>query len=131
MFDLSGMTAAGDRRIGWSGKLDRQRHWPGQGARARLCPAAIVDRLEAFSRFARRRSYRAAVQICRAAPAVDALVPQAVDALGGKLDILIKQRRRDPRQSADWRMKDEEFEEVIRINLEAAFRVDARRRAAG
>src|SRR4030095_13370630 len=54
--------------------------------------------------------------------AVDQLVPQAVDALGGKLDILINNAG-VTRDHLLMRMKDEEFEEVIRINLEAAFRL--------
>ncbi len=54
--------------------------------------------------------------------AVDALVPQAVEALGGKLDILINNAG-VTRDNLLMRMKDEEFEEVIRINLEAAFRL--------
>ena len=54
--------------------------------------------------------------------AVDELVPAAVDALGGKLDILINNAG-VTRDNLLMRMKDEEFEEVIRINLEAAFRL--------
>ena len=54
--------------------------------------------------------------------AVDQLVPQAVEALGGKLDILINNAG-VTRDNLLMRMKDEEFEEVIRINLEAAFRL--------
>jgi len=54
--------------------------------------------------------------------AVDQLVPQAVDALGGKLDILINNAG-VTRDNLLMRMKDEEFEDVIRINLEAAFRL--------
>src|SRR3569833_973545 len=53
--------------------------------------------------------------------AVDELVPSAVEALGGKLDILINFAG-VTRDNLLMRMKDEEFEEVIRINLEAAFR---------
>jgi 3-oxoacyl-[acyl-carrier protein] reductase len=53
--------------------------------------------------------------------AVDQLVPQAVEALG-KLDVLINNAG-VTRDNLLMRMKDEEFEEVIRINLEAAFRL--------
>ena len=56
------------------------------------------------------------------AAAVDALVPQAVEALGGKLDILVNNAG-VTRDNLLMRMKDEEFEDVIRINLEAAFRL--------
>jgi 3-oxoacyl-[acyl-carrier protein] reductase len=54
--------------------------------------------------------------------AVDQLVPQAMEALGGKLDILINNAG-VTRDNLLMRMKDEEFEDVIRINLEAAFRL--------
>ena len=54
--------------------------------------------------------------------AVDQLVPQAVEALGGKLDILVNNAG-VTRDNLLMRMKDAEFEEVIRINLEAAFRL--------
>jgi 3-oxoacyl-[acyl-carrier protein] reductase len=54
--------------------------------------------------------------------AVDALVPAAAEALGGKLDILVNNAG-VTRDNLLMRMKDEEFEEVIRINLEAAFRL--------
>ena len=54
--------------------------------------------------------------------AVDQLVPRAVEALGGKLDILVNNAG-VTRDNLLMRMKDEEFEEVIRVNLEAAFRL--------
>jgi 3-oxoacyl-[acyl-carrier protein] reductase len=45
-----------------------------------------------------------------------------VEALGGKLDVLVNNAG-VTRDNLLMRMKDEEFEEVIRINLEAAFRL--------
>ena len=54
--------------------------------------------------------------------AVDALVPQAVEALGGKLDILVNNAG-ITRDNLAMRMKDEEWDQVIRVNLEAAFRL--------
>ena len=54
--------------------------------------------------------------------AVDALVPQAVEAFGGKLDILVNNAG-ITRDNLAMRMKDEEWDEVIRVNLEAAFRL--------
>ena len=54
--------------------------------------------------------------------AVDALVPQAVEALGGKIDILVNNAG-VTRDNLLMRMKDEEFDEVIAINLQAAFRL--------
>jgi 3-oxoacyl-[acyl-carrier protein] reductase len=54
--------------------------------------------------------------------AVDQLVPQAVEALGGKLDILVNNAG-VTRDNLLMRMKDEEFSDVIRVNMEAAFRL--------
>ena len=53
--------------------------------------------------------------------AVDALVPRAVEALGG-LDILVNNAG-VTRDNLALRMKDEEWDTVIRVNLEAAFRL--------
>lgn len=54
--------------------------------------------------------------------AVDALVPQAVEALGGKIDILVNNAG-VTRDNLVMRMKDDEWDQVIRVNLEAAFRL--------
>ncbi|HET9355323.1 MAG TPA: 3-oxoacyl-[acyl-carrier-protein] reductase [Sphingomicrobium sp.] len=54
--------------------------------------------------------------------AVDQLVPRAMDALGGRLDILVNNAG-ITRDNLAMRMKDEEFREVIAVNLEAAFRL--------
>ncbi len=56
------------------------------------------------------------------AAAVDALVPQAIEALGGTLDILVNNAG-VTRDNLILRMKDEEWSDVIRINLEASFRL--------
>src|SRR3546814_10327503 len=53
--------------------------------------------------------------------AVDALVPSAVDALG-QIDILVNNAG-VTRDNLIMRMKDEEWMDVIRINLEANFRL--------
>lgn len=53
--------------------------------------------------------------------AVDALIPSAVEALG-QLDILVNNAG-VTRDNLAMRMKDEEWSDVIRINLEAAFRL--------
>ena len=53
---------------------------------------------------------------------VDALVPRAIEALGGRLDILVNNAG-ITRDNLAMRMKDEEFREVITVNLEAAFRL--------
>jgi 3-oxoacyl-[acyl-carrier protein] reductase len=55
------------------------------------------------------------------AAAVDALVPSAVDKLG-QLDILVNNAG-VTRDNLAMRMKDEEWDQVIRVNLEAAFRL--------
>jgi 3-oxoacyl-[acyl-carrier protein] reductase len=52
---------------------------------------------------------------------VDQLVPQAVQALG-KLDILVNNAG-VTRDNLTMRMKDDEWDQVIRVNLEAAFRL--------
>lgn len=56
------------------------------------------------------------------AASVDALVPAAVEKLGGRLDILVNNAG-ITRDGLILRMKDEDFQEVIRVNLEAAFRL--------
>src|SRR5690606_32947837 len=53
--------------------------------------------------------------------AVDALVPAAIEKLG-QLDILINNAG-ITRDNLAMRMKDEEWDTVIRVNLEAAFRL--------
>jgi 3-oxoacyl-[acyl-carrier protein] reductase len=53
--------------------------------------------------------------------AVDGLVPRAVDALGS-LDILVNNAG-ITRDNLAMRMKDDEWSDVIRVNLEAAFRL--------
>ena len=56
------------------------------------------------------------------AASVDQLVPQAVEALGGKIDILVNNAG-ITRDNLAMRMKDEDFQQVITVNLEAAFRL--------
>ncbi len=56
------------------------------------------------------------------AAAVDGLIPRAVEALGGQLDILVNNAG-VTRDNLVMRMKDEEWDTVIRVNLEAAFRL--------
>ncbi len=56
------------------------------------------------------------------AAAVDALIPRALHALGGTLDILVNNAG-VTRDNLVMRMKDEEWDTVIRVNLEAAFRL--------
>ena len=56
------------------------------------------------------------------AASVDQLVPQAVEALGGKFDSLVNNAG-ITRDNLAMRMKDEDFQQVITVNLEAAFRL--------
>jgi 3-oxoacyl-[acyl-carrier protein] reductase len=56
------------------------------------------------------------------AQAVDGLIPRAVEALGGQIDILVNNAG-VTRDNLVMRMKDEEWDTVIRVNLEAAFRL--------
>src|SRR6185369_2342837 len=119
MFDLTGMTALVTGASGGLGSAIAKA-LAGQGARLAVS-GSNVAKLEAF-RGSLGGDHVALPCNLGDGAAVDQLVPQAVEALGGKLDILVNNAgvRRD---NLLMRMKDEEFEEVIRINLEAAFRL--------
>src|SRR3954466_16363891 len=119
MFDLSGMTAL---VTGASGGVGRAlpRGAPGQGARLAVS-GSNVEKLESF-RTSLSGDHVALACNLSDGVAVDQLVPQACEALGGKFDILVNKAGGTPGHFL-MRMKDEEFEEVIRINLEAAFRL--------
>jgi len=119
MFDLSGMTAL---VTGASGGLGSSiaKALAGQGARLAVS-GSNIEKLEAF-RAGLGGDHVALPCNLSDGAAVDQLVPQAVEALGGKLDILVNNAG-VTRDNLLMRMKDEEFEEVIRINLEAAFRL--------
>ena len=119
MFDLSGMTALVTGASGGLGSAIAKA-LAGQGARLAVS-GSNVEKLEAF-RAGLGGDHVALPCNLSDGAAVDALVPQAVDAFGGKLDILINNAG-VTRDNLLMRMKDEEFEEVIRINLEAAFRL--------
>jgi 3-oxoacyl-[acyl-carrier protein] reductase len=119
MFDLSGMTAL---VTGGSGGLGSAiaKSLAGQGARLAVS-GSNVEKLESFRGSLGGDHVALPCNLADGA-AVDKLVPQAVEALGGKLDILVNNAG-VTRDNLLMRMKDEEFEEVIRINLEAAFRL--------
>jgi len=119
MFDLTGMTAL---VTGASGGIGAQiaHALAGQGARLALS-GSNVEKLEAFA------ATLGGDHVCMPcdlgdAAAVDALVPAATQALGGKLDILVNNAG-ITRDNLIMRMKDEEWADVQRINLEAAFRL--------
>jgi 3-oxoacyl-[acyl-carrier protein] reductase len=91
-----------------------------QGARLALS-GSNVEKLESFRSTLGGEHVALPCNLSDGA-AVDSLVPQAVEALEGKLDILVNNAG-VTRDNLLMRMKDDEFEEVIRINLEAAFRL--------
>jgi 3-oxoacyl-[acyl-carrier protein] reductase len=131
MFDLTGMTALVTGASGGIGSAIA-RALAGQGARLALS-GSNADKLAAFA-----TELGGDVSLPSPSPgagghvqltcnlgdpaAVDALVPAAVEALGGRLDILVNNAG-VTRDNLAMRMKDEEWDEVIRINLEAAFRL--------
>jgi 3-oxoacyl-[acyl-carrier protein] reductase len=119
MFDLSGMTALVTGASGGLGSAIANA-LSARGARLAVS-GSNVDKLESF-RSGLGGDHVALPCNLSDGAAVDALVPQAVEALGGKLDILVNNAG-ITRDNLLMRMKDEEFEEVIRVNLEAAFRL--------
>jgi len=119
MFDLSGMTALVTGASGGLGSAIAKA-LAGQGARLAVS-GSNVEKLENF-RSSLGGDHVALPCNLSDGAAVDQLVPQAVEALGGKLDILVNNAG-VTRDNLLMRMKDEEFEDVIRINLEAVFRL--------
>ena len=117
MFDLSGMSALVTGASGGIGDAIA-RALAGQGARVALS-GTRTGPLEALA----AELPGAVVLPCDLSEpaAVDALVPSAVAALGG-LDILVNNAG-VTRDNLALRMKDEEWDTVIRVNLEAAFRL--------
>jgi 3-oxoacyl-[acyl-carrier protein] reductase len=118
MFDLSGMTALVTGASGGIGSAIAGA-LAGQGARLALSGSNLA-KLEAF-RDTLGGDHVALPCDLSAAAAVDALVPQAMSALG-KIDILVNNAG-VTRDNLAMRMKDEEWDQVIRVNLEAAFRL--------
>ena len=119
MFDLTGMTALVTGASGGIGS-EIARSLAAQGATLALS-GSNEDKLKAF---AAELGGDHKTLVCNLSdPAsVDALVPQAVEALGGKLDILVNNAG-VTRDNLILRMKDEEWSTVIAVNLEAAFRL--------
>jgi 3-oxoacyl-[acyl-carrier protein] reductase len=118
MFDLSGMTALVTGASGGIGSAI-VRALAGQGARVALSST----RQEALKQVqdALGGDHVILPTDLSDPAAVDALVPQAVEQLG-KLDILVNNAG-VTRDNLAMRMKDEEWDQVIRVNLEAAFRL--------
>ena len=119
MFDLTGMTAL---VTGASGGLGSSiaKSLSAQGAKLALS-GSNQAKLEAF---AKELGGDHVTLVCNLSDAeqVDQLVPRAVEALGGKLDILVNNAG-VTRDNLAMRMKDEEWDQVITINLEGAFRL--------
>ncbi len=118
MFDLSGMTALVTGASGGIGSAIA-RALAGQGARLAVS-GSNAGKLESFRESLGGDHVALPCDLSDAA-AVDALVPSAVAALG-KLDILVNNAG-VTRDNLAMRMKDEEWDQVIRVNLEAAFRL--------
>jgi 3-oxoacyl-[acyl-carrier protein] reductase len=118
MFDLTGMTALVTGASGGIGSAIA-RGMAGQGARLAVS-GSNAGKLEAFRAELGGEHVALACDLGDGS-AVDSLVPAAVEALG-KLDILVNNAG-VTRDNLAMRMKDDEWSDVIRINLEAAFRL--------
>ena len=123
MFDLTGMTALVTGASGGIGSAICSA-LAAQGARLAVS-GSNVDKLEAF-RASIAKDYPNADHVaipCNLGDkdSVEALVPAALEQLG-QIDSLVNNAG-VTRDNLTMRMKDEEWDEVIRINLEAAFRL--------
>ena len=118
MFDLTGMTALVTGASGGIGSAIAK-SLAAQGARVALSGT----REEALKAVAAEIGGDSVILPCNLGDpaAVDGLVPRAVEALS-KLDILVNNAG-VTRDNLAMRMKDEEWSEVISVNLEAAFRL--------
>ena len=123
MFDLTGMTALVTGASGGIGSAICAA-LAGQGARLAVS-GSNVEKLEAY-RASLAKEYPNADHVavpCNLSDkeSVEALVPSALEKLG-QLDIVVNNAG-VTRDNLAMRMKDEEWNEVITINLEAAFRI--------
>jgi 3-oxoacyl-[acyl-carrier protein] reductase len=118
MFDLSGMTALVTGASGGIGSAIAEA-LAAQGARLALSGT----REERLHEVAAKIGGDPAILPCDLSDgaAVDGLVPRAVEALGG-LDILVNNAG-ITRDGLAMRMKDEDWSDVIKVDLEAAFRL--------
>ena len=118
MFDLTGMTALVTGASGGIGSAIA-RALAGRGARLALS-GSNAGKLEDFRATLGADHVALACDLSDGA-AVDALVPRTTEALGS-LAILVNNAG-VTRDNLTMRMKDEEWDSVIRVNLEAAFRL--------
>ncbi|MDB5701868.1 MAG: 3-oxoacyl-[acyl-carrier-protein] reductase [Sphingomonadales bacterium] len=118
MFDLTGMTALVTGASGGIGSAVAEA-LAGRGAAVALS-GTREDALKAVA----ATIAGSVIVPCDLSDAaqVDGLIPRAVEALGGRLDILVNNAG-VTRDNLVMRMKDEEWDTVIRVNLEAAFRL--------
>jgi 3-oxoacyl-[acyl-carrier protein] reductase len=119
MFDLSGKTALVTGASGGIGGAIA-RALAGRGATVALS-GTRVEALEALKAEIGAAHPIAPCNLADAA-AVDALIGQAEAALGGRLDILVANAG-ITKDGLLLRMKDEDFQNVVRINLESYFRL--------
>jgi 3-oxoacyl-[acyl-carrier protein] reductase len=119
MFNLTGMTALVTGASGGIGSAVAQA-LAAQGVRLAVS-GSNAEKLSAF-RDALGGDHLALPCNLSDSTAVDGLVPSAVEALGGQLDILVNNAG-VTRDGLIMRMKDEDWADVIRINLEANFRL--------
>jgi 3-oxoacyl-[acyl-carrier protein] reductase len=127
MFDLHGMTALVTGASGGIGSAIA-RGLAAQGARLAIS-GSNQDKLRAFRDELDEHRPRHLQEVDHVAIAcdlsnaeqVEKLVPAALDSLG-KIDILINNAG-ITRDNLAMRMKDEEWDSVIRVNLESAFRL--------
>jgi 3-oxoacyl-[acyl-carrier protein] reductase len=118
MFDLTGMTALVTGASGGIGSSIAQA-LAARGATLALS-GSNAEKLDAFAS-GLGGDHKTIVCNLSDPASVDALVPQAVETLG-KIDILVNNAG-ITRDNLILRMKDEEWSQVIQINLEAAFRL--------
>ena len=118
MFDLTGMTALVTGASGGIGSAICAA-LAGQGARLAVS-GSNVEKLEAY-RASLGGDHVAVPCNLSDKDSVEALVPAALEKLG-QLDIVVNNAG-VTRDNLAMRMKDEEWDEVITINLEAAFRI--------
>lgn len=120
MFDLSGKTALVTGASGGIGSAIAQA-FAEQGASVALS-GTRAEKLEEVKATLAGDGHVVCPCNLSDSVAVDGLVPQAVEALGGKLDVLVNNAG-VTRDGLIMRMKDADWDEVIRVNLEAAFRL--------
>ena len=118
MFDLTGMTALVTGASGGIGSAICQA-LAAQGARLAVS-GSNVEKLEAF-RASLGGDHVAIPGNLGDKDSVEALIPAALEKLG-QIDILVNNAG-VTRDNLTMRMKDEEWDDVIRINLESTFRL--------